>query len=60
MLELARVFREYDLTLAEINPIGRLAGGAFVALDSHIDMEEEARGTHARLLSELGIPDEDT
>ena len=57
---LVQVFLAYDLTLAEINPIGRLAGGAFVALDSHIDMEEEARGTHARLLAELGIPEEDT
>ena len=57
---LVQVFLAYDLTLAEINPIGRLAGGAFVALDSHIDMEEEARGTHARLLAEIGIPEEDT
>ena len=55
-----QVFLAYDLTLAEINPIGRLAGGAFVALDSHIDMEEEARGSHARLLADLGIPEEDT
>ena len=57
---LARIFVQYDLTLAEINPIGRMADGSFVALDSHMDMEEEARGTHARLLDELGIADEDT
>ena len=57
---LAQVFVAYDLTLAEINPIGRLADGAFVALDSHVDMEEEARGTHARLLAELGVPEDDT
>ena len=57
---LAQVFVAYDLTLAEINPIGRLADGAFVALDSHMDMEEEARGTHARLLAELGVPEDDT
>ncbi len=57
---LVRVFLEYDLTLAEINPIGRLEDGAFLALDSHMDMEEEARGAHAALLSELGIADEDT
>ena len=57
---LARVFVQYDLTLAEINPIGRLDDGSFVALDSHMDMEAEARGTHAALLRELGIPDDDT
>ena len=57
---LAQTFLAYDLTLAEINPIGRLADGSFVALDSHMDMEEEARGTHARLLAELGVPEEDT
>ena len=57
---LARVFVQYDLTLAEINPIGRLDDGSFVALDSHMDMEAEARGKHAALLRELGIPDDDT
>ena len=56
---LARVFLAYDLTLAEINPIGRLEDGAFLALDSHMDMEEEARATHAALLAELGIAEED-
>ena len=60
VLQLARVFREYDLTLAEINPIGKLADGSILALDSHMDMEAEARGTHRALLAELGIPDEDT
>ena len=57
---LARTFLQYDLTLAEINPIGRLDDGSFVALDSHMDMEEEARGAHAPLLADLGVPDEDT
>ena len=57
---LARVFVEYDLTLAEINPIGRLSDGSFVALDSHMDMEEEARGAHSKLLAELGVPEEDS
>ena len=57
---LARTFLQYDLTLAEINPIGRLDDGSFVALDSHMDMEEEARGAHAALLADLGVPDDDT
>lgn len=57
---LARAFIRYDLTLAEINPIARLDDGSVIALDAHIDMEEEARGTHARLLADIGVPDEDT
>jgi succinyl-CoA synthetase beta subunit/citryl-CoA synthetase large subunit len=57
---LARVFVQYDMTLAEINPLARLEDGSFIALDSHMDMEEEARGTQRALLQELGIPDEDT
>ncbi len=57
---LARAFIDNDLTLAEINPIGRLDDGTIIALDSHMDMEQEARGAHAALLKDLGIPDEDT
>src|SRR5947209_3517715 len=36
---LARLFLEYDMTLAEINPLGALENGSFVALASHMDME---------------------
>ncbi len=60
VMQLTHVFREYDLTLAEINPIGKLVDGSILALDSHMDMEAEARGTHRVLLTELGIPEEDT
>src|SRR5437660_7599899 len=52
---LARVFVDYDMTLAEINPLGRLPDGSFVALDAHMEMENEARGRHKQLLSELGV-----
>jgi succinyl-CoA synthetase beta subunit/citryl-CoA synthetase large subunit len=54
---LAGAFIDHDLTLAEINPIGRLDDGSFVALDAHMDMEDEARGRHTALLDELGIDD---
>src|SRR5437588_325449 len=52
---LARLFVENDMILAEINPLGRLADGSFVALDAHMDMENEARGRHKKLLAELGV-----
>jgi succinyl-CoA synthetase beta subunit/citryl-CoA synthetase large subunit len=57
---LAKLFVENDMTLAEINPLGRLGDGSFVALDAHMEMENEARGRHERLLSELGIGEEET
>ena len=41
---LARLFVENDMTLAEINPLGRLQDGSFVALDAHMEIENEARG----------------
>ena len=60
VLELMRVFLAYDLTLAEINPLARLADGRFIVLDGHIDLEAEARGKHKKLLEELGIQPEET
>ena len=57
---LARIFMQYGLTLAEINPLAKLADGSFVALDAHVDMEAEARGAHKALLKELGIGEEET
>jgi succinyl-CoA synthetase beta subunit/citryl-CoA synthetase large subunit len=52
---LAEVFLRYDLTLAEINPLGKLRDGRFLVLDGHVDLEADARDKHARLLEELGI-----
>ena len=60
LTKLAQLFLENDMTLAEINPIGRLKDGSFVALDAHMDIENEARGRHAELLADLEIGDEET
>jgi succinyl-CoA synthetase beta subunit len=57
---LARLFAKYDMTLAEINPLGELEDGSFVALDAHMDMENEARPRQQALLRELEIGDEET
>ena len=57
---LARLFVENDMVLAEINPLGRLADGSFVALDAHMDIENEARGRHRELLGELGVGEQET
>lgn len=60
LARLAQVFVESDMTLAEINPLGRLPDGSFVALDAHMEMENEARGRHRRLLADLGVGEEET
>jgi succinyl-CoA synthetase beta subunit/citryl-CoA synthetase large subunit len=60
LTRLARLFVERDMVLAEINPLGRLADGSFVALDAHMDIENEARGRHAKLLAELGVGEQET
>jgi succinyl-CoA synthetase beta subunit len=60
LTRLAEVFVRHDLTLAEINPLGELEDGSFVALDAHMDMENEARPRQAALLRELGVGDEET
>src|SRR5215210_7867853 len=54
LARLARLFATYDMTLAE------LADGSFVAVDAHMDMENEARPRQKALLAELGVGDEET
>lgn len=60
MARLARGFLTYGLTLFEINPLAQLEDGSFIALDSHVDMEEEARDQQKALLDELGIAPEES
>jgi succinyl-CoA synthetase beta subunit len=60
LTRLAALFLERDLTLAEINPLGELADGSFVALDAHVEMENEARGRQKDLLDALDVSDEET
>src|SRR5437867_43357 len=57
---LTELFLCYDLTLAEINPLGKLADGRLMVLDGHVDLEAEARDKHAQLLAALGIGREET
>ncbi len=57
---LARLFVKYDMTLAEINPLAQLEDGTFVAVDAHMDMENEGRPRQKALLKELGVGDDET
>jgi len=57
---LVEIFLRYDLTLAEINPLGKLQDGRFLVLDGHVDLEGDARDKHAKLVADLGIGKEET
>lgn len=58
--KLAQLFVRNDMTLAEINPLAELEDGSFVAVDAHMDMENEARGRQKKLLELLGVADHET
>jgi succinyl-CoA synthetase beta subunit/citryl-CoA synthetase large subunit len=58
--KLMELFLRYDLTLAEINPLGKTADGRFLVLDGHVDLEADARGRHKAALDALGIGDDET
>jgi succinyl-CoA synthetase beta subunit/citryl-CoA synthetase large subunit len=60
LTRLAKLFLTYDMTLAEINPLGKLQDGSFVALDAHMDMENEARPRQNAILADLGVGAEET
>jgi succinyl-CoA synthetase beta subunit len=59
LARLAQLQRDYDMILAEINPLARLSDGSFVALDAHMEIEDEAVGRHQKTLAELGVELED-
>jgi succinyl-CoA synthetase beta subunit/citryl-CoA synthetase large subunit len=58
--KLAQLFVKYDMTLAEINPLAQLEDGTFVAVDAHMDMENEGRVRQKAVLKELGVGDDET
>ena len=59
LARLAQLFLENDMTLAEINPLAELKDGSFVALDAHMEMENEGMPRQKGLLKALGIGEEE-
>ena len=47
---LADVFLDYDATVAEINPLALTADGRLIALDCHIEIEDDALVRHKDIL----------
>jgi succinyl-CoA synthetase beta subunit len=55
LTRLAKLFQDRDMTLAEINPLAQLEDGTFVALDAHMEMENEGMPRQQKVLTDLGI-----
>ncbi len=60
LTKLATLFLRFDMTLAEINPLAQLDDGSFIAVDAHMEMENEARPRQKSLLVDLGVGDDET
>lgn len=46
---LAQIFIDYDATIAEINPLALTGSGQLVALDCHIDVDDDALFRHKEI-----------
>ncbi len=44
---LAEVFLDYDATVVEINPLGLMDDGRLIALDCHLEVDDDAVSRHA-------------
>jgi succinyl-CoA synthetase beta subunit len=51
----ARTFLELDATLVEINPLARVEGRGWVALDAHVELDGDALVRHAQLVERFGL-----
>src|SRR6201995_3737026 len=59
LARLAQLFLDADMTLAEINPLAELKDGSFVALDAHMEMENEGMPRQKALIKALGIGEDE-
>jgi len=57
---LVNLFLKWDATIAEINPLVKTSDGQFMAVDGHIDIEDDALYRHPELESKYGIPKRET
>jgi succinyl-CoA synthetase beta subunit len=51
----ARTFVELDATLVEINPLARVTGRGWMALDAHVELDGDALARHGDLVERFGL-----
>jgi succinyl-CoA synthetase beta subunit/citryl-CoA synthetase large subunit len=54
---LADIFLDYDATIAEINPLALIREGGYVALDCHLDVDDDGLYRHQELAKKEEEPD---
>jgi len=52
---LADIFLDYDATLVEINPLALTGDGKLIALDCHIEMDDDALYRHKDQAEKLAL-----
>jgi succinyl-CoA synthetase beta subunit len=60
MSRLAALFTANDCTLAEINPLAVTSSGDVIALDAHIDLDDDALFRHRDLVAEWDLAHRET
>lgn len=53
---LVHLFLKFDATLVEVNPLAGTPHGRYVALDAHIELDDDALSRHPELEERYGIP----
>jgi len=60
LFKLVGIFTQYDAVVAEINPLGRTSQGEVLALDGHLEIDDDALYRHPELEKVFGIPRRET
>jgi succinyl-CoA synthetase beta subunit/citryl-CoA synthetase large subunit len=55
LFKLVGIFIQYDATVTEINPLGKTDQGEVLALDGHLEIEDDALYRHSELEKIFGI-----
>ncbi|MDP6560487.1 MAG: acetate--CoA ligase family protein [Candidatus Binatia bacterium] len=56
LCQLADLFLSLDATLVEVNPLARTQDGCYMALDCHLEIDDDALYRHPELENTYGIP----
>jgi succinyl-CoA synthetase beta subunit/citryl-CoA synthetase large subunit len=56
LYRMVSLFLDLDTTILEINPLARTKGSSYIALDCHMDIDDDALYRHKELETQFGIP----
>ena len=59
MIRIVRIFMQLDATIVEINPLAATSAETFLALDGHIEIDDDSLFRHPELEGSFGIQERD-